>query len=177
VEAPRASSGARGLLPVTRMALSPLAHSVVVDAPRDEAFRIFTAQLGDWWPLAYTFSEAAFADAVVEPRVGGRWLERDQDGREHPWGDVVTYDPGRRLVLKFGIGPDRQPVPRDRSSEVEVRFEPAGGGAKTRVEIEHRGFECHGEGADALRVGLDSPRGWPLILAELRRGVRRAERT
>jgi uncharacterized protein YndB with AHSA1/START domain len=158
------------------MALRPITHSVVVDAPAEAAFRIFTEQLGDWWPLAYTFSAAAFQDAVVEPRVGGRWLERDRDGREQPWGDVVTFDPGRRVVLKFGIGPDREPVPRDRSSEVEVRFVPSARARETRVEVEHRDFERHGEGAEGLRANLSSPQGWPLILAELRRGVRRAHR-
>jgi uncharacterized protein YndB with AHSA1/START domain len=158
------------------MPLAPVRHSVVVTAPPEIAFRIFTEQLGDWWPIAYTFSEAGFEDAVVEPRVGGRWLERDLHGREHPWGDVVVFDPGRRVILKFGIGPDRQPVLRESSSEVEVRFEPSARARETQVAVEHRDFERHGEGAETLREAMSSPQGWPLILAELRRGVRRANR-
>jgi uncharacterized protein YndB with AHSA1/START domain len=157
------------------MSLAAIRHSVVVEASPDDAFRFFTTRLGDWWPIAYTFSEASFDDAVVQTHPGGRWLERDCDGREHSWGAVVSCEPGRRLVLEFGIGPDRQPVPSERSSEVEVRFEPESRGRDTRVEVEHRAFERHGEGAETLRAGLDSPRGWPLILAELRRGVRRSK--
>jgi uncharacterized protein YndB with AHSA1/START domain len=62
-------------------------------------------------------------------------------------------------------------VSNDAASEVEVRFSPAGPG-RTRVEVEHRQFARHGEGADHLRAGMDSPQGWPVILAELRRWVR-----
>ncbi|HMI86482.1 MAG TPA: SRPBCC domain-containing protein [Polyangiaceae bacterium] len=90
-----------------------------------------------------------FRSAVVEPRVGGRWLERTREGEEISWGDVRAYEPGRRLVLGFAIGADRQPVSREKASEVEVRFIPAG--ESTRVEVEHRNFERHEEGAELLR--------------------------
>jgi hypothetical protein len=55
-----------------------------------------------------------------------------------------------------------QPDP-ERASEVEVRFAGAGDGA-TRVALEHRHFERHGEGADGYRAPMDSPQGWPLLL-------------
>ena len=153
--------------------LKPISHSVTVDAPVERAFEIFTSRLGDWWPIAYTFSEGAFADATVEPRVGGRWLERTEDGRELSWGDVRTFERGRRIVVGFAIGADRKPTPPAAASEVEVRFVPETG-TQSRVELEHRDFERHGEGAEKLRAGMASPQGWPLILAEFRRGVRRA---
>ena len=154
--------------------LAPLSHSVELELPPAEAFDLFTAGLGEWWPLAYTFTEAAFATARVEPVVGGRWFERDESGNELPWGEVRAYEEGRRLVLSFGIGPDRKPGPPEEASEVEVRFVPAGA-ARTRVELEHRDFAKLPDGA-TLRDGMGSPQGWPLILAELRRAAaRRAE--
>jgi uncharacterized protein YndB with AHSA1/START domain len=155
--------------------LAPIYHAVVLDLPPREAFALFTAGLGEWWPLAYTFSEAGFAAAWVEPRVGGRWAERDESGRELPWGEVRAYEEGRRLVLSFAIGADRRPAPPDRASEVEVRFAPAGE-RRTRVELEHRDFARHGESGELLRGGMDSSQGWPLILAELRRAAQREPR-
>ena len=108
----------------------------------------------------------------MEPRAGGRWYERSQDGSEESWGDVRTCEPPHCLVLAFGVAPARKPEPPERASEVEVRLLPEGEN-RTRVEIEHRQFERHGEGAATLRAGLDSDHGWPLILAELRRAAAR----
>jgi hypothetical protein len=36
---------------------------------------------------------------------------------------------------------------------------------RTRVEIEHRKIERHGEGWEGVRDGVDGARGWPLYLA------------
>lgn len=129
----------------------PIVHSVIVDAAVPNAFDAFTADLGKWWPLAYTFSQERFADAAIEPRPGGVWFERDEGGERLCWGDVREYVPGERLVVGFAIGPDRQPVGNDAASEVEVRFTDAGAG-RTRIEVEHRGFERHGESAEAMRA-------------------------
>ena len=152
------------------MSNDQIAHHVVVEAGPASAFDAFTAHLGAWWPLAYTFSEASFVDAAIEPRVGGVWFERNGAGEKLAWGEVRVYAPGARLVLAFAIGADRKPVPDDAASEVEIRF-PAAGPGQTRVELEHRDFARHGQGSEALRAGMDSALGWPLILAELRRWI------
>jgi len=44
-----------------------------------------------------------------------------------------------------------------------VRFE-ADDGSATLVELEHRGFERHGEGGRGYREALGSPQGWAYIL-------------
>jgi len=54
---------------------------------------------------------------------------------------------------------------------VRLRFIPDGAGC--RVDLEHRGFERHGENGAAMRDGMASPQGWPLILAEFARETRR----
>jgi hypothetical protein len=53
----------------------------------------------------------------------------------------------------------------DRASEVEVRFEPGDGG--TRVEVEHRAWERHGEGAEDYRDGFEKAGAWPYALERL----------
>lgn len=148
-----------------------IVHEIVVDAGIESAFDIFTVHLGAWWPLAYTFSMDRCRDAAIEPRAGGVWFERDDSGALLPWGEVRAFEPAVRIVLAFAIGPDRKPVANDAASEVEVRFAPDKP-ARTRIAIEHRAFERHGEGGDATRAGMDSPQGWPLILAELHRWIR-----
>jgi hypothetical protein len=50
-----------------------------------------------------------------------------------------------------------------RASQVEVRFE-AEGADRTRVSVEHGGWERHGEGGAAYRDQLDRDATWPRIL-------------
>ncbi len=78
-------------------------------------------------------------------------------------------------MVALGVSPERKPEPPDRCSEVEMRLTALDGG-RTRLEVEHRQLERHGDGAAALRAGLDSDQGRPLILAELRRAAARERR-
>jgi uncharacterized protein YndB with AHSA1/START domain len=153
--------------------LAPIHHAIDLDLPPPRAFDLIL-RLGDWWPIAFTFAGSRFADARIDPGAG-RWYERTQDGTEETWGELRACDPPRRLVLAFAVSAERTPEPPDRASEVELRLVPLGAD-RTRVEVEHRQFERHGEGADTLRAGLDSDHGWPLILAELRRAASREHR-
>jgi uncharacterized protein YndB with AHSA1/START domain len=146
-----------------------------VEATPAFAFDVFTARLGDWWPIGYTFSGPAFADAAVEPRVGGEWYECTDKGERLSWGKVKAFEPGRRLVLEFGVGADRQPVSSEQSSTLEITFQGLAHGG-TCVHVEHRDFERQGAGGAQLREGMSSAQGWPSILAELARGVRVAGR-
>lgn len=146
-----------------------------IQAEADFVYNMFTARLGDWWPLTYTFSGPLCASAEVEPKKGGEWYERTSKGERLSWGKVKHIEPGRRVLLEFAIGADRKPAPPEHSSTVEVSFEglPDGG---TLIAVEHRDFERHGEAGAQMCEGMGSPQGWPLILAELARGVRIATR-
>jgi uncharacterized protein YndB with AHSA1/START domain len=151
-------------------AVSPVRAAIAVDVPQNRTFDAFAGALGRWWPLGYTYAQAGLDTAVIEPRVGGLWFERDLSGKETAWGEVRAWEPPSRLVLSFAVGADRAPEPEERASEVEIRFVPEEKG--TRVELEHRDFERHGDGAERLRDGMASPQGWPLILAEFARYLR-----
>ncbi|MBO9710192.1 MAG: SRPBCC domain-containing protein [Caulobacter sp.] len=149
----------------------PIVSEAHVDLPPDEAFARFVDGLGRWWPMAYTYSGARFETARVEPRVGGQWGEVTRDGETLPWGDVRVFEPGRRVVLGFNIAADRSAEPPERWSEVEIAFAPDNAG--TRIRLEHRDLDRHGDGAQAIADGMASDQGWPLILASFRRETRR----
>ena len=134
-------------------------HAITVDAPIDRAFAVFTEQ-------AYVNPDHHLRDVdmertVLEPRVGGRWYERSVDGGECDWGRVLVYEPPHRIVLTWQITPDFAPEPDPaKASEVDVRFV-AEDEQRTRVELEHRALERHGEGWEKMRAAVDSPGGWP----------------
>jgi uncharacterized protein YndB with AHSA1/START domain len=146
--------------------------TIDVDAPPERTFERFVGAIGRWWPIGYTYGGDRFETAAIEPRPGGRWFESTLDGSEESWGTVRAFEPGRRLVLSFNVSPQRTPEPPERESEVEIRFTPHDGG--TRIELEHRDLSRHGEGAEALRAGMASRHGWPLILASFAREMRYA---
>ena len=138
--------------------------SITVQVPPERAWSVFCERMGAWWSRDYSIGRAELADAVVEPRAGGRWYEVGADGSECDWGRVIAWEPPARLVLAWQIGVDwsHDPDP-GRASEVEVRFVPEGAGA-TRVELEHRRLERHGEGWEGLKGGVEADEGWPLYL-------------
>jgi uncharacterized protein YndB with AHSA1/START domain len=138
--------------------------SVMVEASLDRAFRVFTTDLGSWWPEGHHILEGELAETVFEPRIGGRVYDRMTDGRECAWARVLTYEPPRRFVISWDIGLDWE-IERDpeRVSEVEVRFlEEAP--ARTRVELEHRNLERHGAGWEEMRASVAAPNGWSGLL-------------
>jgi hypothetical protein len=66
--------------------------TLTVQAPAEVAWRVFTQKMGAWWPLAtYKIGKANAVDAIVEPRVGGRWYERGDDGSTCDWGSVLVW--------------------------------------------------------------------------------------
>jgi uncharacterized protein YndB with AHSA1/START domain len=139
-------------------------RTITVAASQQRAFDVFTAQFGTWWPREYQIGPAPMADFIMEPRVGGRWYELDQDGTQCDTGRVLAFEPPHRLILAWQLNERWQYDPDpSHASEVEVRFI-AEGPSQTRVELEHRGFERHGAGADGVRAAMDAPDGWAAVL-------------
>jgi uncharacterized protein YndB with AHSA1/START domain len=137
--------------------IEPVVVAIDVRRGIEEAFRVFTAEIGAWWPVAGHSVEPDRVEAVVlEAGVGGRLYERWHDGGRADWGRVLAWEPPDRLVLSWSPNPDR-PAP----TEVEVRFvavEPD----HTRVELEHRGWERLGGQGPRSRASYE--RGWPTVL-------------
>ncbi|MFF3865709.1 SRPBCC family protein [Micromonospora sp. NPDC001898] len=141
-----------------------LRSSLLIPASAERAFAVFTGALTDWWVREYTWSgPAALAELGIEPRAGGMLYEIGPYGFRSDWGRVLTWDPPRRLVFSWQIGPDRVPAPDPaQASEVEVLFLPEGP-EQTRVEVEHRHFDRHGEAAEGYRQALTA--GWHELLS------------
>ncbi len=138
--------------------------SLRVEAPQALAWRVFTQQMGRWWPLAnYKIGKAKAIDAIIEPQVGGRWYERGDDGSTCDWGSVLAFEPPVRLVLSWDITADWQ-YDRNLNTEIELRFIPEVQGA-TRVELEHRCLERYGVRRDEMHRIFDTERGgWGELL-------------
>jgi uncharacterized protein YndB with AHSA1/START domain len=137
-------------------------HTLSVDAPLERAFAVFTEGFGRWWPATHHIGKSELVDAVIEPRSGGRWYERNADGSECDWGHVIAWEPPRRVLLAWQLDAEWRYDP-ELITEVEVRFE--ADGARTRVTFEHRHLERMGERAEEVRRAVDSPEGWHGILA------------
>jgi len=145
---------------MTSMTTDAVVVTVHVEATQQRAFDVFTKEFGTWWPMEHHIGDGTAVDAIIEPRVGGRWFERLSDGTECEWGSVREWDSPSRVVLAWHLTPDftYEPDPA-MATEVEVRFV-AEGPATTRVELEHRGFDVHGEQGVAMRNAVSAPDGW-----------------
>ena len=150
--------------------------SVRVQAPVERAFSVFVEQMETWWPATHHIGKTPFEAIFVEPRVGGRWYERNGSGEQCDWGKVLAWDPPHRVTFSWHVGPGHDqpdwvcdPDPA-KASEVEIRFTAEGPGT-TLVELEHSKLERHGEGWQQLRTVFESPGAWSGILAIYARKV------
>ena len=135
-------------------------RSVTVDCPVEHAFSTFTDRIHEWWPLGGYSIQAGedghAPETVIFDGPGGRVYERTTGGEELEWARVVAFEPPHRLVLAWN--PSREERPR---TEIEVTFADEDG--KTRVDLEHRGWENLGEHATEARQGYNE--GWQAVLA------------
>jgi uncharacterized protein YndB with AHSA1/START domain len=134
--------------------------SIVVEAPIERAFSVFTDEIGTWWPEDHHILEAELAEMVFEPRQGGHIYDRGVDGSECHWARVLAYEPPSRFVFSWDIDLRWQlETDPDKTSEVEVSFI-AEGESRTLVELVHRHLERHGDGWEQMRAAVGSPDGW-----------------
>jgi uncharacterized protein YndB with AHSA1/START domain len=145
-------------------AATSVRHSIVVDAPIEEAFRVFTEDFGRFKPREHNMLAVDISETVFETRVGGHVYDRGVDGSTFQWARVLAYEPPDRVVISWDLSPQWQiETDPDKASEVEVRFH-SESLTKTRVDLEHRHLGRHGEGWEGVRDGVDGDQGWPLYL-------------
>lgn len=150
-----------------KVAMHPTAvsirRSVTVEASVEKSFATFTAGLDTWWPREYNVSESPLKKAVIEPEVGGRCYNLQEDGSENVWGHVLVWEPPKRFVLAWQLTSAMQ-YDENFLTEVEVTFT-SQGSTSTFVELEHRNLERYAEATDQMVDMLDSEGGWRGSLA------------
>ena len=148
----------------TQAAETSVRTSIVVEAPMERAFTVFTEDFGGFKPPEHNMLEVEIAETVFETHVGGHIYDRGVDGSECRWARVLAYEPPNRILFSWDISPQWQiETDLEKTSEVEVRFV-AEAPERTRVELEHRNLDCHGDGWEPERDAVGSEGGWPLYL-------------
>ena len=132
--------------------------SVTVECSAERAFRVFTEDVGSWWPFEkiHSVAEADVETVIIEGRAGGRFYERTKSGEEHLWGSVLVWDPPRRLVSTWHPGRGDEA-----SQQLEITFTPDGDA--TRVDLVHTGWERLGDRMAEAVASYDN--GWETVLA------------
>lgn len=134
--------------------------SIVVDVPVEHAFRIYTEQIHTWWNSDHVLLDAPLEAVVLEPGTGGRILARGTDGSECAWSRILDWDPPHRLLFSWDITLQWTiEADPDRCSEVDVTFTPVTA-KQTRVQIEHRHLDRHGEGWESMATSVGAADGW-----------------
>lgn len=135
--------------------LGPIHQAAWVPQAPPEAFRLFTAELAAWWPLAtHSVGLADASTVVLEPCVGGGIVESFAGECTARWGTVEAWDPPR--LVRFTWHPGREEAA---ATEVTVTFTAEGGG--TRVDLEHAGWQRRPDGVEARDRYVP---GWTFVL-------------
>ena len=159
---------------MTDTQVTAITTAIVVHAPVEVAFAVFTEDMGSWWPPEHHLLQEPLAAMVFEPRQGGRVCDVGEDGSECQWARVLVHEPPHRVVISWDINLQWQVEPNAaRASEVEVRFIPEEPN-RTRVELEHRHLDRHGEGWEGMPDAVGSPEGWDVGLQRFAQRVERA---
>lgn len=142
---------------VHAFSVPPVVKRVRIALPVEAAFARFTEGMNGSWPLpSHSVSGNDAVSIAVEPRLGGRLIERDRAGAEHVWGTITKWEPPRALAFSWHAG--RRP---EEAQTVELRFAEAEAGA-TEVTLVHSGWERLGADAERIRGAYDS--GWDDVL-------------
>jgi uncharacterized protein YndB with AHSA1/START domain len=149
---------------MTQAAAAVVRRQIVVQAPIEQAFAVFTERFGDFKPPEHNLLRVPIAETVFEPKVGGHIYDKGADGSECRWARVLAFDPPDRVVFSWDISPQWTiEADPDNTSEVEVTFI-AEAPDRTRVELEHRHIDRHGPSWPAVSDGVGHDQGWPLYL-------------
>ncbi len=138
--------------------LAPIVKTVTVPLDPRRAFRLFTDEMSDWWPLdSHSLSAQDGAPArrvTVTPAEGGPVFETKPDGTTAPWGRVTEWKPGERFGMTWHVG-----QPEETASHVSVSFDVVADG--TKVTLVHDNWEALADTAAARHAGYET--GWNMV--------------
>jgi|Tabmets5t2r1_1033131.scaffolds.fasta_scaffold07131_4 uncharacterized protein YndB with AHSA1/START domain len=131
---------------------APITFEYALRCDADRAFSTYAGRIGEWWDPRYSADAQTFEAVTIEPGVGGRVFASHGDGREHDWGEVTVWEPGRRLVHTFALAQDAA-----HPSEVAVEFQADEEGRAT-VRFAHGGWN------EANVQSREKFGDWPVML-------------
>jgi uncharacterized protein YndB with AHSA1/START domain len=123
--------------------------SIRLEQPPEVSFRVFCDEMSLWWPGGFGKGSKVF----LEGRSGGRYYERDAEGKEYEIGRVTEYQPPSLLAFSFKAPSWEVPT------LVTIRFSADGRG--TRLDLEHSGWEQNAKARESI---ANYERGWDGVL-------------
>ena len=140
----------------SQIEIPPVVKTVMVAWDPEFAFRRFTEEIAEWWPLEiHSVGQKKAETVVFETQQGGRVYERSTDGTQATWGTVLAWDPPHRFVMSWHPGRDPSTA-----QELEVAFQPSEAG--TRVAVTHSGWDKLGEEGATQQANYSQ--GWVVVL-------------
>ncbi len=134
--------------------IAPVRKVRLLACPPEHAFRVFTEEIGQWWPTATHAIGSDVRDVILEGRVGGSMHEVAEDGSTTPWGEVIVWDPPRRVAFSWHLQ-------RHEGTHVDVTFGPTEDGCE--MLLVHSGWEAWSDEGPERRDEYDH--GWDVVLA------------
>ena len=115
-------------------AAAPIVQDLWVPCPPAQAYEVFTARFGEWWPHE-AYAPGPLVGVRVEPRVGAPVTMSLADGGAYVLGEVLVWDPPHHYAQSFTLAQDPA-----YPSRLDVRFESAPHVGGTRVRFTHGGW-------------------------------------
>jgi len=138
--------------------VAALTKTTTVPGGVERAFDLFTAEIGNWWPLPdFSVAGAESRGVTMDCRDGGRIVETLADGTETVWGTVTEWSPPDRVAFTWHPG-----QPAEEATAVEVSFRAVAD--TTEVVLVHSGWENRPDSV-AARENYDT--GWDIVLSHL----------
>jgi uncharacterized protein YndB with AHSA1/START domain len=131
--------------------------SIFIARPQALCFKAFCEDMPKWWPGGFGGKDSI---PRLECKIGGRFYEKNSEGKEIEIGRVTAYQPPSIVAFSW-----RAPS-WNVNTTVEVRFSAEGDG--TRIELEHSGWEQDEKTRDG-RKNYDE--GWDFVLGEYQKAV------
>lgn len=136
--------------------IPPVVKTITVRCAPATAFRVFTSEIGQWWPLA-DFSMNNATDCHFEPYVGGRLYQIDKDGAEIAWGQVLAWDPPHAMAFSWQVL-----CTPEEAQQIDVTFRPVADG--TEVTLVHAGWDRLKTGGAERRDAYNG--GWVTVFEQ-----------
>jgi len=141
-------------------------QDIVIGAPRARVFEALTGDLGAWWGRPYIQDHDRVQSVMLEPRVGGRFIERWSEDEGAIWCTVTDFKKDERIILHGAMA-----MAGAVYGVIRFDLEDAKGGT-TRLRLSHHAI---GEVNEELQKGYGG--GWKDLLdTRLRAWLERGEK-